>query len=111
MSELSFDVIISDIAERDLEALYDYVTETRSSDVAVELLDKIQEVVDTLRAFPQRGSCPIEFQGVGESEIRQLLQWPYRVIYAINGSVVEVFAVVDGRRNMRTLLQSRLANR
>jgi toxin ParE1/3/4 len=111
MSDLWFEVVLADIAEADLEALYDYVCKTRSVEVAGALLDKIQKVVETLKSFPQRGSCPIELQGAEENEIRQLIQGPYRVIYEINGSVVEVFAVVDGRRNMRTLLQSRFLNR
>jgi toxin ParE1/3/4 len=111
LSDIAFNVLIAEVAEADLEALYDFVCETRSVEVADALLDKIQEIVGTLTTFPERGSCPIELLEIGTSEIRQLLQWPYRVIYEINGTVVEVFAVVDGRRDMRTLLQSRLLSR
>jgi toxin ParE1/3/4 len=111
MSDVKYDVIIAEAAESDLEALHAYLSETRSFAAADVLLDKIQKVLDTLKAFPQRGSHPNELQDSGESEIRQLIQWPYRVIYEINGTVVEVFAVVDGRRDMRTMLQNRALTR
>jgi toxin ParE1/3/4 len=111
MSQRRFDITITDVAEADLEELYDYTCEMRSVEMVQILLDKVQEIVATLEAFPERGSRPIELQIIGTSEIRQLLQWPYRIICEINGSVVEVFAVVDGRRDSQTLLQSRLLRR
>ena len=111
MSDGSFHVIIAVTAEADLEVLHSYLCETRSVASPDALLDTLQTVLDTLKTFPQRGACPNELQDVGESEIRQLVQWPYRVIYEINGSVVDVFAIVDGRRDMRTLLQNRTATR
>jgi toxin ParE1/3/4 len=111
MSDTRFEVIIAETAENDLEALFDYVSETRSVAIANALLDKIQRLLDALSIFPQRGSCPRELEGFEESEVRQLMEWPYRVIYEINGTVVDVFAVVDGRRDIQTLLQNRSATR
>jgi toxin ParE1/3/4 len=111
MSEKRFEVIIAAVAEADLEAIYNYLQENRSEESAVALLDKLQEVVNTLGTFPQRGSCPMELMDVKDSEIRQLFQWPYRIVYEVNGSIVEVFAIVDGRRDLRALLQSRRVRR
>jgi plasmid stabilization system protein ParE len=34
-------------------------------------------------------------------EIRQVLEWPYRIIYRSRGVVIEVLAVVHGRRYLR----------
>jgi toxin ParE1/3/4 len=111
MSDVEFHVTIAEIAEADLEGIYDYICKTRSVDLADALLDKVQQVVDTLKTFPERGSHPVEFRDGGGDDIRQLILWPYRVIYEINGTVVEVFAVLDGRRDARTLLRSRLLSR
>jgi toxin ParE1/3/4 len=111
MSGIEFDVTIAEIAEADLEALYDYVCKTRSVDIADSMLDKLQQIIGTLKTSPERGTRPDEFIDGGGDKIRQLILWPYRVIYEISGAVVEVFAVLDGRLDARTLLKSRLYSR
>jgi plasmid stabilization system protein ParE len=34
-------------------------------------------------------------------EVRQVFEWPYRIIYRARHEVVEVLAVVHGRRDVR----------
>jgi toxin ParE1/3/4 len=45
---------------------------------------------------------------VGIAEYREVHYKPYRIIYRIHARTVIVYCVLDGRRDMQTLLQHRL---
>ena len=111
MSKPKYTVRMTAGADFDLEALHSYVGTTRSLDLADALLDQIDDVIATLETFPERGAYPRELMDAGITTIRQLLSRPYRVIYEIIETNVEIIAVVDGRRDIRSLLQTRLMQR
>lgn len=106
-----YEVRFTQGAEDDLEALIDYVAETRSPAEAVALLDKLLEKVETLERFPQRGAIPKELEALGISEFRQTLVLPYRLIYRVADRKVFVAVIADGRRDMQALLERRLLGR
>ena len=58
--------------------------------------------------MPERGSHPKELLELGIREYRQMFFKPYRLIYRVTGGKVYVHLVVDGRRDMQTLLSRRL---
>lgn len=58
--------------------------------------------------MPERGNIPKELERLGIKEFRELHYKPYRVIYRIRARQVVVYCVLDGRRDMQTLLQQRL---
>lgn len=66
------------------------------------------EVVESLAQFPERGSYPKELVALGIKEYRQTAFKPYRVIYRVLGSQVVIHVIVDGRRDMQSLLARRL---
>ena len=103
-----FAVELTASAERDLEALFDYVVATRSPAEAHALLDRLIERVETLETFPDRGAIPAELDAIGISDFRQLLVVPYRVIYRVVGRKVFILVIADGRRDMQELLERRL---
>ena len=72
------------------------------------MLDRIEEVVEGLATFPERGSYPKELLSLGIRDYRQTFLKPYRVIYRIVGQRVYVYLIVDGRRDMEALLARRL---
>jgi toxin ParE1/3/4 len=45
---------------------------------------------------------------LGIRDYREVFFKPYRVIYRVMGDTVYVLLIVDGRRDMQTLLQRRL---
>ncbi len=103
-----FRVLLTGGAERDLEALHDYVTRSDSTSKAHYLLDRLTETVESLARFPERGSHPKELAGLGIKEYRQVLFKPYRVIYRIVDRQVIIYLIVDGRRDMQSVLAHRL---
>jgi len=72
------------------------------------VLDKLEELVLSLQSNPERGHYPPELSHQGIKDYREVLFKPYRVIYEIIASKVIVHLCVDGRRDMKTLLERRL---
>lgn len=103
-----FRVLLTGGAERDLEALYDYVVRGDGPAKAHHLLDRLMETVESLAKFPERGSHPKELVALGIKEYRQALFKPYRVIYRIVDRQVIIYLIVDGRRDLQSLLARRL---
>lgn len=104
----SYEVLLTDGADRDLESIYDYIAEFDCPESASYVLDQLLEVVDTLAAFPERGSHPKELDVLGVREYRQVFFKPYRVIYRVMESSVLIYLIVDGRRDMQSVLSRRL---
>jgi toxin ParE1/3/4 len=101
-------VLLTEGAERDLEAIHDHISEFDCVANANDVLDEVMAVVQSLSSFPQRGSYPKELVGLGIKEYRQTFFKPYRVIYRVTGSQVIIYLIVDGRRDMQTVLARRL---
>lgn len=111
MADERFDVELTAGAEADLEAIYDYLAEQRSTDDAEALLEAFLERIETLERFPLRGAVPKELDALGIHEFRQILLSPYRLIYRVLGTKVFVLVIADGRRDMQALLERRLLGR
>jgi toxin ParE1/3/4 len=106
-----FDVELTEGAEDDLEAIFDYLAQDRSVEDATRLLDAFEDKIRTLERYPLRGAIPKELQSLGIREFRQLLMNPYRLIYRVVGRKVFIVVVADGRRDMQRLLEQRLLGR
>jgi toxin ParE1/3/4 len=103
-----FEVLLTEGAEQDLEAIHDYIDEFDCVENANYVLDQLLEVVESLSRLPERGSYPKELAALGIKEYRQTLFKPYRVIYRVVDNQVIVYLIVDGRRDMQSLLMRRL---
>ena len=105
-----FEVLLTEGAEQDLEAIHDYISEFDcvANANANDVLDAVMDVFEGLSTVPERGSYPKELVGLGIKEYRQTFFKPYRVIYRVNGSQVIVYLIADGRRDMQTVLARRL---
>lgn len=103
-----FEVLLTEGAQQDLEAIHDYICEFDCLANANHVLNEVMGVVESLSKFPERGSYPKELVGVGIKEYRQTFFKPYRVIYRVTGSQVIIYLIADGRRDMQTVLARRL---
>jgi len=103
-----FEVLLTEGAEQDLEDLYDYIAAFDCVAHADDVLDRLTQVIEGLTRFPEKGSYPKELLALGIKEYRQTAFKPHRVIYRIFGRQVVVYMVVDGRRDMQSVLARRL---
>ena len=105
---IKFEVFLTQGAEQDLEAIFDYISEFDSVNNANYVLDELMGVVEALSESPSRGSFPKELLSVGIREFRQVLFKPYRLIYRVVDSQVIIYLIADGRRDMQSVLTKRL---
>jgi len=105
---MAFEVVLTEDAERDIEELFRYIAEHDAPGRAESVLAAIQDVVLRLDELPERGNVPKELRSLGIAGYRELHCKPYRIIYQIEGHRVFVHCVLDGRRDMQTLLYLRL---
>lgn len=103
-----YEVLLTEGAEQDLESIHDYISEFDCLANANYVLDRLMEVVEGLAQLPERGSYPKELVALGIKEYRQTAFKPYRVIYRVVGSQVVIYLIVDGRRDMQSVLARRL---
>lgn len=103
-----YSVLITKEAEKDIVDIFDYIFKKDSLDSANYVLDELEKLIVSLNKIPERGHYPPELHIQGIKEFREVIFKPYRVIYEINNLDIIIHLCVDGRRDMRTLLQRRL---
>ncbi|HEY3357552.1 MAG TPA: type II toxin-antitoxin system RelE/ParE family toxin [Polyangia bacterium] len=105
---MRYEVLLTDGAERDLEAIYDYIAGHDASAKADYVLDRLMEIAAGLATLPERGAhCP-ELQALGMRDVCQVLFKPYRIVYRVVGRRVFIAVIADGRRDLQALLARRL---
>jgi toxin ParE1/3/4 len=105
---MSFEVLLTEDASRDLEELYDYIDHHDVPGKATHVLDQLENVFSSLAENPERGVYPKELVAIGLREYREVFFKPYRILYRVIGNRVYVMLIADGRRDMQGLLQRRL---
>ena len=105
---MRFEVLLTEGAHRDLEDIYTYVAEHDGLGKAEDLLVHIEQVIESLSTYPDRGSYPNELSALGIREYRQGFFKPYRIIYRVMGKRVYIYLIADGRCDFQTLLAWRL---
>ncbi|HKZ16800.1 MAG TPA: type II toxin-antitoxin system RelE/ParE family toxin [Geobacteraceae bacterium] len=105
---MKYRVSLVEAAELDLLDIHLYVELNDTPRRADDLIDKLEQTIFSLADMPERGHYPQELERIGIREYREIHYKPYRIIYTIQGRDVIVHCVLDGRRDMQTLLHQRL---
>ena len=105
---MPYKVLLTAGAERDLDALHDYIEHHDSKASANHVLDRLLKIAGDMATIPERGSHHRELLALGIHQYRQVFFKPYRLIYRIIHTEVVVYLIAEGRRNMQTLLSQRL---
>lgn len=85
-------------ARRDLLAIAQYIA-SESPLAAVDVLDRLRTRAESLDRLPRRGRHIAGVVGERGREYREVVEAPWRILYWIAGSEVQIVAVVDGRRD------------
>jgi toxin ParE1/3/4 len=88
--------------------IYGWIAEHDSPEKADYLLDRLSETAQGAAAMPHRGARVNELPQGTEVEYRQVFFKPYRLVYEITHNEVVIHLIVDGHRNLRSLLLCRL---
>ena len=92
-------VLWTESALSQLNTIYEYIAQT-SPDYALRMIDRLTRRSIQISEFPLSGRVVPEYEF---NEIREILEWPYRIIYVIRSeeSRIEVLAVVHGTRQLK----------
>lgn len=105
---MPFAVLLTHDAARDLEEICDYIALHDMPQKADYVFEQITRTFSRLSESPERGTYPKELLSLGIREYREVFFKPYRIIYRVLGKPIYILLIVDGRRDMRSLLQRRL---
>jgi len=95
-------------AEHDLIDIYHYVALNDSPENAAHVLEQLESLCLRLVELPHRGHVPPELNRIGVTDYREVHFKPYRIIYQVIGQDIFVHCVLDGRRDILSLLERRL---
>ena len=105
---MKIDVYLISDAEEDIFEIYHYILRHDSPEKADAVFNKLQEACSSLETMAMRGHVPPELDRISVREYREIHLKPYRIIYSIVAKQVFIHCVLDGRRDLDDLLQSRL---
>jgi toxin ParE1/3/4 len=97
------------VAASDLERIAAYLAD-ESPLPAASAVDRIVDRAHRLASFPNRGRVPPELRTTGDRTWRELQEPPWRIIYRQLDAVIQIQAVLDGRRSLEDILMERVLN-
>ncbi len=100
-------VRLASVASDDVAQLLEYTIATAGLDAAAALDATLDAALESLATIADRGRLVPELQVRGVVGFRELIRAPYRTLYRVDARVVWVLAVVDGRRDLASLLRER----
>ncbi|MGH8488070.1 MAG: type II toxin-antitoxin system RelE/ParE family toxin, partial [Gammaproteobacteria bacterium] len=71
-------------------------------------LDRIEHAAEKLAFLPQRGRLVPELKELGVLAYREIIVRPWRIIYRFDADRAYVVGLLDGRRDLASLLLERL---
>jgi len=105
---MAFTVFFSKDAENDLHEIFAYIKQSGYPVNAANLLSLIRKTCADLSEIPERGRIVPELKRIGISDFRELIVKVYRIIYEIDASGVYIHSILDGRRDVQTVLWQRI---
>ena len=95
-------IVLSREAERDLDALFDWIAIDSGVDRASAILRRLEETLDLLAATPRIGRVRHDLDG----QPRTFSVWPWVIVYEplVSGTGVAVWRIVDGRRDLPQII-------
>ncbi len=100
-------VVLASVASDDIAELLEYTLTHAGLDAATRLDAVLDRALASLTHLADRGRMVPELQTRGIAVYRELIRGPYRIVYRVIGREVWVLAVVDGRRDLGSLLRER----
>jgi toxin ParE1/3/4 len=95
-------------AEDDLFDIYVYSDRVYSTENAENTLKSIRRKIEKLKAFSAMGNYPPELERINLYNFREIHSIPYRIIYEVIEKAVYIHCIIDGRRDVVSILQERV---
>ena len=86
----------TDTAQAHLDSIYNYIAKD-STEYARRIVDRLTRRSQQIAEQPLSGRRVPEYD---LEQIREVIEWPYRIIYHIKPDQIDVIAVLHGARNI-----------
>ncbi|WP_304224776.1 type II toxin-antitoxin system RelE/ParE family toxin [Gracilinema caldarium] len=104
---MEYTVHIPNSVKKDIEEIIEYYL-LEKPDYAKKIFELITTRLHSLKYFPQKSRIVSELLEYNINDYRELIESYWRIIYRIENNHVEVFTVIDSRRNVQDLLVEKL---
>ena len=91
--------------------IHRYIKAKKSKEVADGVILEMKHLIQALYELPQRGNFVKELEITGDRHYRELHCKPYRIIYTVHDDSVFIYAVIDGRRDLKSFLMATILSR
>ncbi len=102
-----YEVLWTETARTDVEEIARFIAHD-SVENALAVLDRLERSAENLAFLPGRGRFVPELKQLGVLAYREIIIRPWRIIYRFDVDRVHVLGVLDGRRDLASLLLERL---
>lgn len=99
----SYSVLWVDSAKVELFVIIDYIA-LESQLNAKNIYKNIKGKADSLSIFPSKGRIVPELQKYNVNLYREIIEYPWRIIYQIHENRVIIMSVIDGRRDIEDII-------
>jgi toxin ParE1/3/4 len=96
-------------AEDDLFEIYKYIYVNDIPSAADKIYKGIMDKCKTLESFPMRGHIPPELAAVNMKDYLEVHFKPFRIVYQVGKGEVFIHSILDGRREIKTILEERVS--
>ena len=105
----TYKVKISNLALRDMEEIYRYISEKLASPAtAMKQYDRIAEAIESLNVFPERFQV-MDIVPRLSKDVRQVIIDRYSAIYTVGEDTVTIIRVLYSASDLAAKLQNRLS--
>ena len=102
-----YTVNLSKSAKEDLREIVKFIEKNNTMN-SLDVLERIENRINSLKNFPERGGYVPELLKHKIKDYRQLIESPWKIIYKIDGNIVNVLIIIDSRRNTQDILVEKL---
>ncbi len=96
-------VIITDFALKELQNIYDYISDKASENIAISVIDNIVQQIQLLEITPKIGRITEELKALNLGH-RHFIVGHYKVIYRISGTeIVYITDIFDCRQHPKKI--------
>lgn len=107
MRRSRYAVVWTDVALRDIERIAERLHQDAPLR-AERVLDRILARAEGLATFSGRGRTPPELASIGDRTWLEVIERPWRILYRVVGTVVEIHGLLDGHRDLQDVLLERM---
>lgn len=104
---MEYNIRIPNSVKKDIEDIVEYYYDDHP-DYSQKIFTSLVGRINLLKSFPTKGRIVPELLEYNINEYREIIESHWRIIYRIEKELVEIFTIIDGRRNVQDLLIEKL---